>query len=370
MENRKYLLVSLLLILVTSFVQAQSVPVYIKVMDAVTHFGFQASVEFNGPETVATGTNKYGRATVHLLPGEYQEKVTAPGYKPMMYQFTVLPGESTVANGRDVRYPTGGMLEPIKRPKEMEEANKLIRPGYTVVAGYAVDDHNQPVADVHIHLQGKSVEPVDTTTNYNGFYVMSVPSPPGTAMVPSPRNPGDYLPGTANLTAEKSGYKTQVYTNIPLINGQPSGLFVEMQRGSGTVETDVPPAWLNGTGGTCIGEHACDDIDTTPNHLKPKPDREAPVPPHAGSPKREKAPVSLGSIIPPDTEITVGTSCPTPIVACSPTSQTCNYKEHPNGCPVPTCSQPCSGTYGPVPFEQYGLRKSVRWHQRGCPKSG
>jgi hypothetical protein len=36
---------------------------------------------------------------------------------------------------------------------------------------------------------------------------------------------------------------------------------------------------LNGTSGTCIGEHACDDIDKTPNHLKAKPDQAAPVSP-------------------------------------------------------------------------------------------
>lgn len=57
--------------------------------------------------------------------------------------------------------------------------------------------------------------------------------------------------------------------------GGSSGSLFQIERGSGTVETDDAPAWLNGTSGTCIGEHACDDVDKTPNHLKAKPDEAA-----------------------------------------------------------------------------------------------
>jgi hypothetical protein len=189
---------------------------------------------------------------------------------------------------------------------------------------------------------------------------MSVLSPPGAPMNEAPRSPGDYLPGTADLTAQKSGYKTQVYTNVPLVNGQPSGLFVKMQRGSGTVETDEEPAWMNGTGGNCIGEHACDDVDKRPNHLKATPDQAVPISPShskTGSPKSpENAPVSLGSIIPPNTNITVGTMCPYQIIACSPLpGNTCPCLKYPKGCKgSPICSQACTGTpYGPIPLEQY-----------------
>jgi hypothetical protein len=297
------------LVVVTLCNAQTSVTVVVEVIDSATHIAIQATVEFKGPESRSVETDKDGRAKVYLSPGEYQEKVTAPGYKPMIYQFTVLPGENTLSNGRDPRYPTGAILDPVKEPEEVAAANAQIRPGYTVVAGYAVDDQNQPVADVRIRLQGKSVEPMEATTSYKGFYVIEVPSPPGT-QDPNGRPGRDFLPGTANLTAEKSGYKTEVHTNIPLINGQPSGVLINMTRGSGTVETDDAPAWLNGTSGTCIGEHACDDIDKTPNHLKAKPDQAAPVSPprsETESPKSpEKAPVSLGSIIPPGTTITVG----------------------------------------------------------------
>ena len=193
--------------------------------------------------------------------------------------------------------PAGAQLEPVKEPEETAAANSQIRPGYTVVYGYAVDDHNQPVADVYVRLQD-SIQTIETTTNYRGFYLMQVPSPPGT---PDPNGrPGrDFLPGTASITAQKSGYKTQVHTNIPLSSDDVGGAYINMTRGTGTVETDDAPAWLNGTGGTCIGEHACDDIDTTPNHLKPKPGDAAPVSPRSGSPEPEKSPVSLRSMIPP-----------------------------------------------------------------------
>ncbi len=263
--------------------------------DSATHIAVRATVEFKGPESRSVETDSDGRASVSLSPGRYQETITAPGYKTITFPWVIHPNASD--NG-----PAGIHLEPEKEPEEIAGCYSQMRPGYTVVCGYAIDDHNQPVADVHIRLQGKSFEPMETTTNYRGFYRMQVPSPPGT---PDPiGRPGrDFNPGTADITAQKSGYKTQVHTNIVLPDGQSSGLLVEMEHGTGTVETDDAPAWLNGTSGTCIGEHACDDIDTTPNHLKPKSGGAAPVSPHL---QRESAPVSLRSIIPPGTTIKVG----------------------------------------------------------------
>jgi hypothetical protein len=127
-------------------------------------------------------------------------------------------------------------------------------------------------------LQGKEVDPIETTTNHEGFYLMQVPSPPE---VRDPYgSPHDFNPGSADLVAQKSGYKTQAHKNILLPDGESSGLLVKMERGAGIVETDDAPAWLNGTGGNCIGEHACDDVDTTPNHLKPKADSAQPVSPN------------------------------------------------------------------------------------------
>jgi hypothetical protein len=289
-----------------------SVTVPVEVIDSTTHIAVQATVELKGPESRSVQTDKDGRASVSLSPGKYQETITAPGYKTVTFPWVIHPNPS------DNVTRAGAMLDPVKEPDEVVAAQAQVRPGYTVVAGYAVDNQNQPVAEVRIRLQGKSVEPIETTTNYKGFFVMQVPSPPGTPVVKVPRNPGDYLPGAGDLAATKSGYKTQVHTNIPLASGDDWGVLINMTCGSGTVETDDAPAWLNGTSGTCIGEHACDDIDKTPNHLKAKPDQAAPVSPprsETESPKSpEKAPVSLGSIIPPGTTITVGYPCPSHLV--------------------------------------------------------
>ena len=289
------------LVVVTLCNAQTSVTVPVEVIDSTTHIAVQATVEFKGPESRSVETDKDGSASVSLLPGTYQETITAPGYKTTTFPWVIHPNASDNIGG--------AQLEPMRGPEEIAAANAQVRPGYTVVWGYAVDDHNQSVADVRIRLQGKSVEPTEASTNHRGFYLVQVPSPPRT---PDPNGrPGrDFLPGTADITAQKSGYKTQVHTNILLPDGESSGLLVRMERGAGTVETDNAPAWLNGTGGNCIGEHACDDIDKTPNHLKAKPDQAAPVSPShskTGSPKSpEKAPVSLGSIIPPGTTITVG----------------------------------------------------------------
>lgn len=229
---------------------AQSVTVPVETIDSTTHMAVQATVEFKGPESRSVQTGRDGRASVSLLPGKYQETITAPGYKTATFSSVIHPNASD--NG-----PEGAMLEPVREPEELAAANAQTRPGYTVVWGYIVDENNRPVADAHVRAQGRSVEPTETATDYKGFYVMSVPSPPET---PDPHgSPNDFNPGTATLTVQKSGYKTQVHTNVLLPDGQSSGLLVKMERGTGTVETDDAPAWMNGTSGNCIGEHACDD---------------------------------------------------------------------------------------------------------------
>lgn len=349
MEMKRHTLAILAVVyalIAVTYCNAQSVTVPVQTVDSATHIAVQATVEFKGPESRSVETDKDGRASVSLLPGNYQETITAPGYKTVTFPWVIH------RNASDNTTAAGAELDPVKEPEEVAGCSAQARPGYTVVCGYAVDDQNQPVAGVRIHLQGKSVEPMETTTNYKGFFVVQLPSPPGT---PDPNGrPGrDFLPGTANLTGEKSGYKNQVHTNIPLMDDNAWGVLINMKRGSGTVETDDAPAWLNGTSGTCIGEHACDDVDTTPNHLKPKPDDAAPESPHAGSPEREKAPVSLGSIIPPGAVIKVGYPCPTKTIACTPTGQTCNCAQHPHGCVVPDCNQACTAPQSPISLETY-----------------
>lgn len=343
-----------------TFCSAQSVTVPVVTIDFATQLAVQATVEFKGPESRSVETGKDGRASVSLLPGKYQETITAPGYKTVTFSTAVHPNASD--NGTE-----GAVLEPVKEPEEIAAANAQSRPGYTVVFGYAIDDHNQPVADVHIRLQGKGVESTETTTNYKGFFVMELPSPPpGKPMNEAPRSPADYLPGTGNLTATKSGYRTQLYTNLPLMNGQPSGLFVKMQRGSGTVETDEEPAWMNGTGGTNVAPGAV---------VPPRSEIKSPTLEREKTPdeRRDAPAVSLGSIIPPNTMIKVGYPCPYQTIACSPLpGSTCPCSKYPTGCKgPPICSQACTGTLPKMPLEQYvqqGLQ--TEWVNTWGPPNG
>lgn len=149
------------------------VTVPVEVIDSTTHIAVRATVEFKGPESRSVETDKDGRASVTLSPGKYQETITAPGYKTLSPTVVIHPNASDNIGG--------AWLEPVKQPEELDAASAQIRPGYTVIYGYIVDGRNQPVADVHIRVQGQSVEPMETTTNYKGFFVMQVLSAPQNA---------------------------------------------------------------------------------------------------------------------------------------------------------------------------------------------
>ena len=77
----------------------------------------------------------------------------------------------------------------------------------------------------------------------------------------------------------KPGYKTLIHRYVPLEDNSDSGVdLIEMKRGSGIDEHDDAPAWMTHTAGTCMGEGACEDDDTS-EEPEAKPEKAKPVPP-------------------------------------------------------------------------------------------
>jgi hypothetical protein len=74
-----------------TYCDAQSITVPVETIDSTTHMAVQATVKFKGPEAQSVETDKDGRASVSLLPGEYQETIVAPGYKTLTFGFVVHP---------------------------------------------------------------------------------------------------------------------------------------------------------------------------------------------------------------------------------------------------------------------------------------
>lgn len=233
---------SILLPLVfTAFVlNAQTVPYTFKVRDSRTGYAVQAKIQLAGPTSVSAETDKTGKLTVALAPGKYEITVDAPGYDPMKWSTTISPRNNLTTNPQ---------LVPKKQPPELASLDSQVRPGYTLLYGYAVDPDGQPLQDVHIRLQGDSIDTVNTETNARGFFLIVGTTPPQTI------DPEDHLPvpGTANLTAEKSGYRTQMHTNITLTGGW-GGMLLDMERGSGTEQTDETPSPMRHGAGTVPGD--------------------------------------------------------------------------------------------------------------------
>ncbi len=282
MQAQRYLSIPLLLAFAVGL-HAQTVPFTIEVRDSDTHYAVQAKVKLEGPKSISTETDKTGKLSVALPPGSYEEEISAAGYQ-------TLKGPTPPYGSRAVMV----LIVPQQRPPELASLDSQVRPGYTLLYGYAVDQDGQPLENVPIRMQGESIETATTTTNARGFFSVMLPTPPETP------DPVDHMPipGTADLTAEKLGYKTQLHSNIPLGKGW-AGMFLDMKRGSGTVQTDETPAWME------HGKSVPGDEDDSPQATS-----EQTRPAEAqGNPKSPGSPV-IGTISLPPT-IVVGTGCPT-----------------------------------------------------------
>ncbi len=187
------------------------------VNDESTHYGVPALVKINGPEVFAVYADETGLLKRELAPGDYLLEVTAPGYKDMKDKITIRDGKTNAF---------GFMLTPLNSPEEDKLISSRVRTGFTLIHGYTLDDRNQPLAGVRVHLEEAGTE---TVTDRRGYYWLSVPTPPETA---------PDIPGADALIAEMPGYVTVIHRNI-LVGGEDAGgYFIGMERGTGRTEHD------------------------------------------------------------------------------------------------------------------------------------
>jgi len=187
------------------------------VNDESTHYGVPALVKINGPEVFAVYADETGLLKRELSPGDYLLEVTAPGYKDMKDKITIRDGKTNAF---------GFMLTPLNSPEEDKLISSRVRTGFTLIHGYTLDDRNQPLAGVRVHLEEAGTE---TVTDRRGYYWLSVPTPPETA---------PDIPGADALIAEMPGYVTVIHRNI-LVGGEDAGgYFIGMERGTGRTEHD------------------------------------------------------------------------------------------------------------------------------------
>jgi Carboxypeptidase regulatory-like domain len=101
----------------------------IRVRDVKTHYSVAATVKLDGPKSVSAKTDDTGSLTLTLPPGEYREEVSAPGYQTMRSHTNVQSGKTS---------PMGFMLDPLNPPPEEQALESRIKPGFTLLDGYAV----------------------------------------------------------------------------------------------------------------------------------------------------------------------------------------------------------------------------------------
>jgi hypothetical protein len=220
MINRKPILLALLLALATLPVYADTGVLSLNVRDGATDYALRAKVAFHGPKTISAETDDSGSLTIRLPLGEYEIDLSAAGYKPMTFPQSVVAGDNSAGQI---------MLDPEQPPEELRSIDPQLKPGFTLLAGYAVNERGKPVAGVHVHVQNAKLE---VATNDRGFFSLSVPTPPEV-------KPG--TPATDTVIAAKPGYETVIKRDVPMISGQPAGFFLDMKKGSGQHEVDEEP---------------------------------------------------------------------------------------------------------------------------------
>jgi len=226
MLQRSLFVVPLLVVLSSSILSAATGRLEILVRDVETHYAVAANLNLDGPESLSLESDATGRVQRAFSVGEYRIEVSAPGYKTTRTHTYVSPSKSA----NDVSGFTI-MLTPTNAPEEEQPdvLNLKVRPGYTLVYGYAVDvDTGKPIRGVQVRLGTSGAE---TQTDGRGYYSLSVPTPPEA-------EPSVY--GFGTISAKASGFNTIIERNIQ-VGGESVGLIFDMQRGGGIREHDRTP---------------------------------------------------------------------------------------------------------------------------------
>lgn len=206
----------MLMLFAASAVFADSATLELRVRDFQTDHPIRATIKLEGPESVTLQTDYAGA----MLPGEYRVEVSAPGYKLQRTHLNIgQSGHLNLAVMMDAENPPEE-----ERPEAIAER---IRPGFTLLHGYVVNDAGMPLVGVKVRLVHAGVE---TETDSKGHYWLSTPTP-------QPAFPGGL--GTDTLIYEKPGYKTTVLENFGISGDDMGGGAIGLEKGRGAIRRDV-----------------------------------------------------------------------------------------------------------------------------------
>lgn len=209
MRSRKLFALLLFTTCAYTALYADNVAYELRVRDTMTHLAVKANVTMQGAKTFSAVTDDSGYLLLSVPADIYQVTVSAAGYK------TVSMREEIAIT----RLSKQISLLPLVPASELRSLDASIERGHRLLYGYAVDAHGHGVAGVRVRVEAAKLE---TRTQENGFYSISIPT----------------MAGTDTLVAAKAGYKTIIYRRMPLQEERPLTIFLDMQRGTGEENFD------------------------------------------------------------------------------------------------------------------------------------
>jgi len=192
----------------------------VAVRDVDTGYAVNATVSFEGPQILSMQTGKCGTLSVQLQTGEYNITVSALAYKTLKTHTGVTSGENL---------PGTVMLDPNTPPDDLQPVRLAaeIRPGFTLLHGYIVDDCGRPLAGVSVRVKNGKI---GTETDAKGHYYLSMPTPAA---------PSRDEWGVDTITYSKTGYQTVIIENMSVGGDDLWSVPFSLQKGSGVIRRNA-----------------------------------------------------------------------------------------------------------------------------------
>jgi hypothetical protein len=210
----------LLVLVVATLCYSDVGTLHIAVRDADTGYAVNATVGFEGPQTLSMQTSQCGALSVQLQTGEYNITVSALGYK-------TLKSHTGVTLGKNL--PGTVMLDPNSPPDDLQPARLAaeIRPGFTLLHGFIVDDCGRPIAGVNVRVKdGK----VGTETDAKGHFSLYIPTPAA---------PSRDEWGVDTIIYSKPDYQTLIVENMRIGGDDLWSVPFSLQKGSGVIRRNA-----------------------------------------------------------------------------------------------------------------------------------
>ena len=190
------------------------------VRDVLTGYAVAATLSFAGPQQLTVPADENGNLTVTLQTGEYIIQASAPGYEPLT---------SHTGVGSSGNLPGTILLESTSLPSEEQpqQIEQQLRPGFTLLHGYIVDELGKPLCGVRIELVNAGVE---TETDLKGHYALSALTP---------KEPRSGVMGTDTLIYERAGYDKVILENFGIAGQDMRGAPFGLQKGNGVIRRDA-----------------------------------------------------------------------------------------------------------------------------------